>query len=91
MLVQFSLFPRDHADTISQYIPIAMGNFKWRIISKILADILAVILPNIISKEKMGFIKRRKIKDCICITSEIANLLHKKSFGGSLAIKVDIS
>ncbi|MCI11700.1 RNA-directed DNA polymerase (Reverse transcriptase), partial [Trifolium medium] len=68
-----------------------MANFKFKIISKILADRLAQILPNIISKEQRGFIKGRQIRDCICLTSEAINMLHKKSFGGNLTVKIDIA
>jgi mannosylglycoprotein endo-beta-mannosidase len=31
------------------------------------------------------------MKDCICVTSENIYLTHKKSFGGNLALKIDIS
>jgi hypothetical protein len=79
------------ADTISQFRPIAMANFKFKIISKILADRLATVLPNIISCEQRGFIKGRQIKDCICLTSEAVNMLHNKAYGGNLAIKIDIA
>jgi hypothetical protein len=82
---------KDNADSIGHYRPIALANFKYKIISKILADRLAQILPSIISKEQRGFIKGRQIKDCICLTSEIVNMLHKKSYGGNLAIKIDIA
>jgi len=39
----------------------------------------------------MGFIHQRNIKDCLCIASEATNLLHKKSFEGNLALKIDIT
>ncbi|CAJ2641500.1 unnamed protein product [Trifolium pratense] len=48
-------------------------------------------MPAITSVQQRGFIKGRSIKDCICVTSEAINVLHKKSFGGNLAIKVDIA
>jgi hypothetical protein len=68
-----------------------MANFKFKILSKILADRLAQVLPEIISKEQRGFIKGSQIKECICLTSEAINMLHNKSFGGNLAIKIDIA
>jgi hypothetical protein len=68
-----------------------MANFKFKIISKIIADRLAPILPSIISEEQRGFIHERNIKDCLCIASEATNLLQNKSFGGNLALKIDIS
>jgi hypothetical protein len=80
-----------NADTIDQYRPIAMANFKFKIISKVIADRLAQIMPSIISKEQRGFVHGRNIKDCLCLASEAANLLHSKVFGGNLALKIDIT
>jgi hypothetical protein len=79
------------ASSVDQYRPIAMANFKFKIISKIIADRLASIMPSIVSEEKKGFIHDRNIKDCLCIASEAVNLLHNKSFGGNLALKIDIT
>jgi len=78
-------------DPIKKYIPIALVNFKFKILSKILADRLATILTNKISKEQRGFINGRNIKDCIALTSETINILDKKSFRGNLALKIDVS
>jgi hypothetical protein len=80
-----------NADAIEQYRPIALANFKFKIISKVLADRLAQILPNLISKEQRGFIHGRNIKDCLCLASEAANLLHSKAFGGNIALKIDVT
>ncbi|GAU27921.1 hypothetical protein TSUD_160160 [Trifolium subterraneum] len=79
------------ASSIDHYRPIAMANFKFKVISKIIADRLASILPSIDSEEQKGFIHDRNIKDCLCIASEAANLLHNKSYGGNLALKIDIT
>ncbi|KAK2426743.1 hypothetical protein QL285_025379 [Trifolium repens] len=81
-----ALIPKSpEATSIDQYRPIAMANFKFKVISKILADRLASILPSIISDEQKGFIHDRNIQDCICIASEAVNLLHNKSFGEVLS------
>ncbi|GAU40165.1 hypothetical protein TSUD_292700 [Trifolium subterraneum] len=86
------LIPKtNNADSVNHFRPIVVANFKFKIISKILADRLATIMPAITSIQQRGFIKGRSIKDCICVTSEAINVLHKKSFGGNLAIKVDIA
>jgi len=86
------LIPKtQNADTVSQYRPIALANFKYKIISKIMADRVATIMPTIISPEQKGFIQGRQIRDCICLASEAINQLDKKSFGGNLAFKVDIA
>ncbi|PNX99831.1 ribonuclease H, partial [Trifolium pratense] len=87
-----ALLPKTpNASSIDQYRPIAMANFKFKVISKIIADRLASILPSIVSEEQKGFIHERNIKDCLCIASEATNLLHNKSYGGNLALKIDIT
>jgi hypothetical protein len=85
------LIPKtNNADSVEQYRPIAVANFKFKIISKILADRLATTMPSIVLVQQRGFIKGRNIKDCICLTSEAINVLQKKTLGGNIALKVDI-
>ncbi|KAK2424264.1 hypothetical protein QL285_034644 [Trifolium repens] len=87
-----ALLPKSpDASSIDQYRPIAMANFKFKIISKVIADRLASIMPSLVSVEQKGFIHGRDIKDCLFIASEAANLLHNKAFGGNLALKIDIT
>jgi hypothetical protein len=81
----------DNAVSIDKFRPIALANFKFKIISKVLADMLAQIMPAIVSKEQSGFNQGRNIKDCICIASEAINVLDRKVFGDNLALKIDIS
>lgn len=75
---------------VDMYIPIALENFKFKIISKIIADRLASILPNIISKEQKGFTHGINIMDCTCLTFESINNLDNKNKHENLALKVDI-
>lgn len=79
------------AYSMDMYKPIALANFKFKIISKILADKLASILPNIISKEKRVFIYERNIMDFTCLTSEAINNLDNNNKHVNLALKVDIA
>ncbi|KAF1883223.1 hypothetical protein Lal_00030326 [Lupinus albus] len=78
------------ADKIEDFKPIALANFQFKIITKVLASRLVVIAPKIVSPQQRGFIKDRNIQDCICLASEAANLLDYKAFGGNQAIKLDI-
>ncbi|XP_039686942.1 uncharacterized protein [Medicago truncatula] len=65
------------ARSMGDYRPIALANFQFKIITKILADRLACITSRIISVEQRA--------------SEAINSLDKRQYGGNIAIKVDIS
>lgn len=86
-----TLIPKSHdADTVSQYRPIALANFIFLLIQKILADRLPSIVTRIISPQQNAFIKGRSIHDCIGLVSEHVQLLDRKAFGGNIGIKLDI-
>jgi len=85
------LIPKVHgADKLNNFRPIALANFQFKLITKILADRLGVIASKIISIHQRGFIPGRHIHDCIMTASEAVNLLHKKAYGGNLALKIDV-
>ncbi|KAF1871994.1 hypothetical protein Lal_00012213 [Lupinus albus] len=77
-------------DSIEDFRPIVMANFQFKIITKVIADRLALVAPNIVSCHQRCFIKEKQILDCLCSTSEAINLLGHKTCGGNLAIKIDI-
>ena len=67
-----------------------LGNFLFKVSSKILAYMLAQVAARIVSSQQFGFIKDRHIKDCIALASDCVDVLHKKCYGGSVAMKIDI-
>jgi len=79
-----------NADTVDHFIQIVMANFKFKVISKIIVSRPAKVMPEITSKEPIGFIQGRNIKNCVCMASEAIHIIDQKSFGGILALKVDI-
>jgi len=79
------------ANSMGDYRPIALANFQFKIVTKIVADQLAYITSRIISIEQRGFVRDRNISDCIILASEAINSLDKNQFGGNIALKVDIS
>jgi len=78
------------AKSIEDYKPIVVANFKFKIISKILADRLALVVAIIISPNQYGFVQGKHIQDCIGIALEAIILLSKKVHRGNVAYKVDI-
>lgn len=47
-------------------------------------------MPFLVSKELKGFIQGKNIKDCLCLTSGVENMMDKKTRGGNINFKVDI-
>ncbi|WCJ18474.1 Retrovirus-related Pol polyprotein from type-1 retrotransposable element R2 [Euphorbia peplus] len=85
------LLPKIHgANEVSQFRPIVMSNFSFKVISKILADRLASIASRIISVSQFGFVPGRSIHHCVAAASEGINMLEKRCFGGTMALKIDI-
>ncbi|KAK3212771.1 hypothetical protein Dsin_017477 [Dipteronia sinensis] len=67
--------------TIDQFRPIVLGNFLFKVSSKILADKLAQIAARIVYLQQFGFIRDRHVEDCIALASDCVNVLHKKCYG----------
>ncbi|KAK9930542.1 hypothetical protein M0R45_027578 [Rubus argutus] len=87
-----ALLPKvPEADVITQFRPIAMANFIFKIITRILADRLSPIASRIILPNQFAFLKGRQISDCIFLTSECVNLLDAPCIDGNVAIKFDIA
>ncbi|KAK3193170.1 hypothetical protein Dsin_024480 [Dipteronia sinensis] len=76
--------------TIDQFHPIVLGNFFFKVSSKILANRLAQIAARIVSPQQFGFIRDRHVEDCIALASDCVNVLHKKCYGGNVAMKIHI-
>lgn len=55
---------------MEQYRPILLNFLKVKIITKVIANRLAIIMTNIISPHHRGLIKERYINDCIYISYE---------------------
>jgi len=63
---------------MGDYRPIALANFQFKVITKILADRLAIVTMRIISIEQRGFIRDRQISECVILASEAINTLDKR-------------
>lgn len=78
------------ACTMKDFCLIALANFQFKIVRKILADRLVVICMRIISPQQRGFVRDCHISSCVILALEAINLLTKKQYGGNIAMKVDI-
>jgi hypothetical protein len=85
-----SLIPKNHgADELKDFRPISLVGGMYKIIAKLLANRLKVVLGKIISPSQSAFVKGRQILDSVLITNECLDSRLKASLPGVLC-KLDL-
>lgn len=82
---------RQSPSTFSDFRPISLLNFNYKIISKSLASRLSMILPFLIPKHQSAFVKGRTIHHHVALAHDLLYKLESSTRGGSFCMKLDIS
>ncbi|KAK4258618.1 hypothetical protein QN277_005049 [Acacia crassicarpa] len=93
-MTNITLIPKIHKpEHVSQFRPIGLCNFSYKIISKILANRMRPLLDRCISQNQSAFVSGRCIHDNIIIAHEVYHYLRRKYSGGryEFALKMDMS
>ncbi|KAF7119980.1 hypothetical protein RHSIM_Rhsim13G0172400 [Rhododendron simsii] len=93
-LTDLVLIPKvQFPETLSHMRAISLCNFYLKIITKILANRLKVILKTIISPQQSAFVPGRMIQDSILIAHEAFHFLKRKKNGKDkfMAVKLDFN
>ena len=88
------LIPKvQNPESMSQFRPISLCNVLYKIISKVLANRLKIILPTIISENQSVFVPGRLMTDIVLVAFEINHYLKCKNWGkeGHISLKLDMS
>lgn len=86
-----TLIPKtSHATIVEDYKPTTCCNVVYKIISKMLYNILKMVLPDIISQNQSVFIVRRTIVQNVLICQDLVRLYNRKHTTKSCLIKVDL-
>ena len=78
---------------VSEYKPISLSNVLYKLIAKILANRLKLLLSKLISETQSAFMSERLITKNILIAHETLHYLKERRTGkmGYMALKLDIS
>jgi hypothetical protein len=93
-LTNIALVPKVKTPScVTDFRPISLCNVLYKLISKILANRLKKILPDIISPVQSAFIPGRLITDDVLVAYETLHTMHTRLKGkkGFMAIKLDMS
>ena len=77
---------------MSEYRPISLGNVISRIVSKVLANRLKLVLPMVISDTQSVFIPNRFITNNTTVAYELLHRMrNRRKRMGQMVVKLDIS
>ena len=78
---------------MADFCPISLCNVVYKIASKIMANRLKQVLPQLVCENQSAFVAERLITDNVLVASEAMFHINQKRKGkmGKMALKLDMS
>ena len=89
-----TLVPKiNNPSKMTDFRPISLSNVVYKLVAKVLANRLKVVLPHIILENQSAFLSKRLITDNVLVAFELMHSLEHKKEGKEnlMAVKLDIS
>lgn len=86
-----SLIPKkEHATIMGDFRPISCCNFFYKVITKILAARLGVIVPSIMDKAQSTFVEGRSMVENINLAQEVMRDYTRKRTSPKCTLKIEV-
>ena len=82
------LYKKGESEDISNWRPISLLNSDYKIITKILAERLKLLLPNIIHSEQKGYVNGRNIFDANRLLQDVIEYSEEEKINWGLGFKM---
>ncbi|KAK4280376.1 hypothetical protein QN277_012007 [Acacia crassicarpa] len=82
---------KDHPEIATDFRPISLCNVIFKVLTKVIANRLKVVLPKLISPHQCSFVPGRHSSDNIVVAQEVIHSMQKlQGKRGFMAIKIDL-